>query len=145
VPERKVSGGDDEARHRAQLVHPLHPQAREHAQQGQHQVGREGVEEHERGVRHAQGNERQHRRRDDHAHHQAPRQSAEREAGQELGRAERGHEQVADRALDLGDQQRRGGVGEGVLGHRHHEQARGQEVDEGHAGDVGPPPAEGRC
>ena len=42
----------------------------------------------------------------------------------------RRHQHIDDIALNLGDDQRRRGIGEGVLCHRHHDQAGGQEFVE---------------
>ena len=51
---------------------------------------------------------------------------------------QRRHQIIDDRPLDLADQQREGAVGERVLDHPHDDQARSEEIGEGHA-HHGPP------
>ena len=46
------------------------------------------------------------------------------QAGDQLAGRQRRHQIIDDRPLDLADQQREGGIGEGVLDHRHDDQAR---------------------
>jgi hypothetical protein len=48
----------------------------------------------------------------------------------------KGHQHVDDVALHLGDHQRGRGVGKGVLHHRHHDQARRQELGKSDVADM---------
>ena len=52
------------------------------------------------------------------------------QAGDQLADRQRRHQIIDDRALDLADQQREAGIGEGVLDHAHHDQARREEIGE---------------
>src|SRR3546814_1734783 len=49
---------------------------------------------------------------------------------------------IDDIALDLADQQREAGIGEGVLDHAHHNEARRQEIGEGHPHHLAPAAAQ---
>jgi hypothetical protein len=62
--------------------------------------------------------------------------------GDQLAGRQRRHQIVDDIALDLADQQREARIGEGVLDHRHDDQARREEVGERHAHHAAPAAAE---
>jgi len=79
-------------------------------------------------VRQAERDEWPHGKGDSATDQQAARQPAKREAGDELTWRERGQQDVGNVALDLGNQQRRRGVGESVLRHSHQDQARREEL-----------------
>src|SRR3546814_12606186 len=49
---------------------------------------------------------------------------------------------IDDIALDLADQQREAGIGEGVLDHAHHNEARRQEIGEGQPHHLAPAAAQ---
>ena len=64
------------------------------------------------------------------------RHRGEDDARHQLSFGKRRHQQVDDGPLDLARQERETAIGEGVLHHRHHDQARRDEIGERHVEDA---------
>ena len=139
---QQAERGDHEIGHRRVMIELLRPDRRHQAEEAEHQRAhqpepddrpgvrqhqlRTGIDEHRQRHRTADQHCAGHRRTDD--------------SGQQLAMRERRHQQVDDRPLDFARQEAEAGIGEAVLHHRHHDQARRKKALERHAQDLATAP-----